>query len=192
MKIFITSIILVLASFSIATAQTDRKQFSVLFGLNQPVVLHGFNFEVDYWTKKFVFDYSHGMGLNVTGKMVSSDYENQKLNFKITHSLGFGVGYRINKAFNLRFEPKMHIYETYYDGQQQRKSNSVANFTTYTLGVGAYYLWQPFKKNGISVVPSVRYWYKVGSTLKEETFKAPNIGFANTPFLVNISIGYTF
>ncbi len=192
------------------TVRTERNQFSVLFGLNQPLLLHGFNFEADYWTRKWVFDYSHGIGLNMTGKMVSSEYENQKVNFKITHSLGFGVGYRFTRAFNVRFEPKMHVYETYYDGQPQTKRNSIANFTTYTLGFGAYYKWQPFveKQNalrGISIVPSVRYWYQVGSTLKDdkltyantatgrsETLKAPNIGIANTPLLVNVSVGYTF
>jgi hypothetical protein len=218
MNRFLISAVVLLVTVSLAKAQTfskdptvtKRNQFSVLFGLNQPIVLHGFNFEVDYWTKKWVFDYSHGIGLNMTGRMVSSEYENQKVNFKITHSMGIGAGYRFTNAFNVRFEPKMHIYETYYDGQKQVKSNSIANFTTYTLGFGAYYKWLPFggKTNalkGISIVPSVRYWYQVASTLKndrltysnaetkrDETLKAPNIGIANTPLLVNVSIGYTF
>lgn len=216
MNKFIISLVAVLATLTLANAQNspkskaDRNQISVLFGLNQPLVLKGFNFEVDYFTKKLVFDYSHGIGLNMTGKMVGSEYENQKLNFKITHSLGFGAGYRFTEAFNVRFEPKMHIYETYYDGQDQNRNNSIANFKTYTLGFGAYYKWQPFADKasalkGISVVPSVRYWYQVKTSLKNdrlsyanaetgrsETLKAPNIGIANTPLLVNVSVGYTF
>lgn len=189
---------------------THKNQFSVLFGLNQPIVLNGFNFELNYWTKKWVIDYSHGIGLNVDGNTLGSEYEDQKINFKITHSAGIGFGYRFTESFNVRIEPKIHVYETYYEGDNQTKENSIANFTTYTLGLGAYYRWMPFENKtnalkGITVSPSIRYWYKVGSTMdnnklayfntktnKEETLEAPNIGIANTPIIVNISIGYTF
>jgi hypothetical protein len=121
--------------------------------------------------------------------------------------LGVGIGYRFTKSFNLRFEPKLHIYETYYE---QSTENSIVNFNTYTLGFGAYYRWLPFEKKdgfakGITIVPSIRYWYKVGSSLSDdqhsyfntvtnqnEILKAPNIGAANTPWIFNISVGYTF
>lgn len=208
------AITLCILNFSCAQAQTAKieepNQYSLVFGLTQPLVLKGFNFEVNYWANKWVIDYSHGFNLHVEGKTVSKELEAQKLNFKIPHSLGFGVGYRFTKAFNLRFEPKMHIYETYYDAQTQTKSNSLVNFKTFTLGLGAYYRWLPFQKKdnflkGITIVPSVRYWQKVGSTLDDnsftylntktnstQTFNAPNIGVNNTPFFVNLSVGYTF
>lgn len=214
----ILSFIVFFAAISISKAQSSdtscqfsgKNQFSVVFGLNQPIVFHGFNFEVDYWTRKWVFDYSHGFDLHEDGKSISSQYEDQKINFKIKHSVGVGIGYRFTQAFNFRFEPKMHVYETYYEGQVQTKNNSIANFTTYTLGFGAYYRWLPFEKlnnalKGITIVPSIRYWYKVASTLTNEEFKylnaitntketlqAPNIGIANSPILFNVSIGYTF
>lgn len=205
-----------LLTFFSAVAQTEPqnppecRHFSILFGLNQPILLKGFNVELNYLTKNWIIDYSHGFGLHADGKSLGDDYENQKINFKITHSAGIGVGYRFTKAFNLRFEPKIHTYETYYEGARQTKSNSIANFTTYTLGVGAYYSWMPFEHkqnalNGITIVPSVRYWQKIGSTLdgnrhtyfntqtnQIERFKAPNIGLANTPLVVNVSVGYTF
>lgn len=198
-------------------AQDDKEQikvqtpkWSILFGLNQPIVFKGFNIEVDYKTEKWIFDYSHGFNLHVDGASLDDEYENQKINFKITNSIGFGVGYRFTKAFNVRFEPKVHFYETYYQGAEQTRSNSIVNFTTFTLGFGAYYTWQPFEneKNmlkGITIVPSIRYWYQVGSTLdqdeftyfntqtnKTETFTAPNIGLANTPLVLNVSVGYSF
>jgi hypothetical protein len=191
-------------------AKTEKNQFSLVFGLNQPLVLRGFNFEVNYYTKRWVFDYSHGIGLHADGSTLNSDYEDQKVNFRITHSAGIGFGYRFTKAFNVRIEPKVHVYETYYAGDTQTRANSIANFTTYTLGLGAYYRWLPFEhKNnalkGITIVPSVRYWHKVDSTLhndkmeyfntktnQQETLKAPNIGLANTPLILNVSIGYTF
>lgn len=213
-------IIAVLFAGTVVTAQSQQSalskntdkdpKISVLFGLNQPLVFRGFNFEVDYWAKKWVFEYSHGFGLKVDGKFISNTYEDQQLKFRITHSLGGGVGYRFTKNFNLRFEPKIHFYETYYDNESMKRSNSLVNFKTYTLGLGAYYRWMPFSKSetmwkGFTVAPSVRYWQKVSSSLgkdghsyfnshtqKLENFKAPNIGLANSPFLFNVSVGYSF
>jgi hypothetical protein len=189
---------------------SEKNRFSLVFGLNQPILLRGFNVEGNYWMKKWVIDYSHGFNLRADGKFVANEYERQRVNFKITHSLGIGVGYRFTRTFNLRFEPKLHVYETYYEGQEQSSTNSIVNFSTYTLGFGAYYRWMPFEKKegfakGITIVPSIRYWYKVGSSLpsdqhsylntatnQNEILKAPNIGAANTPWIFNISVGYTF
>lgn len=186
---------------------SEKNRFSLVFGLNQPILLRGFNVEGNYWMKKWVLDYSHGFNLHADGKFVADEYERQRVNFKITHSLGVGIGYRFTKSFNLRFEPKLHIYETYYE---QSTEKSIINFNTYTLGFGAYYRWMPFEKKdgfakGITIVPSIRYWYKVGSSLsgdqhtyfntvtnQNEILKAPNIGAANTPWIFNISVGYTF
>lgn len=208
----ITSIISFFLFSFIAQAQNapEKDRFSLVFGLNQPIVLRGFNIEGNYWMKKWVIDYSHGFNLHADGKFVADEYERQRVNFKITHSLGIGIGYRFTKALNLRLEPKLHIYETYYEGQNQSTAKSLVNFNTYTIGLGAYYRWLPFEKKegfakGITVVPSIRYWYKVGSSLsgdqfsyfntatnQNEVLKAPNIGAANTPWVVNISVGYTF
>ena len=215
MNLKITSLLvfLVILTFNSSKAQesvASKHEVSLVFGLNQPIILRGFNVEANYWIKNVVIDYSHGFDLHVDGKALGTDFESQKINFKITHSLGLGVGYRFTKSFNLRFEPKLHIYETYYDGQEQSKSNSLVNFQTVTLGVGAYYRWLPFKNKdnalrGLTIVPSIRWWQKVGSSLKDdkfdykntqtnrnETFKAPEVGFNNTPLILNISVGYTF
>ncbi len=209
----ITRLFIALLFFSIvsqAQVAPEKTRFSLVFGLNQPILLRGFNVEGNYWMKKWVIDYSHGYNLHADGKFVASEYERQRVNFKITHSLGIGFGYRFSRSFNLRFEPKLHVYETYYEGQEQSRSNSIVNFNTYTLGFGAYYRWMPFEKKegfakGITIVPSIRYWYKVGSSLpsdqhsyfntatnQNEILKAPNIGAANTPWIINVSVGYTF
>lgn len=213
-NVFILAAFFILVNTAYAQSPTGKSpkqdRVSILFGLNQPIVFQGFNFEVDYWTKKWVFDYSHGFGLNVDGKLVGNDYSDQKIDFKITHSYGLGIGYRFTDAFNVRFEPKVHHYETYYEGAKQEKVNSIANFTTYTLGLGAYYTYKPFKNSpnllkGITVVPSIRYWQRVASSIddnkmayfnqktnKNEVLKVPQIGISNTPFLFNISVGYSF
>jgi hypothetical protein len=206
----ISSLVIALLFFSLlsqAQDMSEKNKFSLVFGLNQPILLRGFNVEGNYWMKKWVIDYSHGFNLHADGKFVADEYERQRVNFKITHSLGVGIGYRFTISFNLRFEPKLHIYETYYE---QSTANSIVNFNTYTLGFGAYYRWMPFVKRegfakGITIVPSLRYWHKIGSSLQNDQFSyfntatnqnellnAPNIGAANTPWIFNISVGYTF
>lgn len=208
--IHLLSLIPALAQNESEPIQPESSKWTVLTGLNQLFILNGFNAEINYQTDKWIIDYSHGFYLLIDGATLDNEYKNQKINFKITHSLGFGAGYRFNKSFNLRLEPKVHFYETYYDGERQVRGNSIANFTTYTLGIGAYYKWMPFEtqKNalkGITIVPSLRYWYKIDSTLDDnkftyyntktnntETFKAPNIGLANTPIVLNVSVGYSF
>jgi hypothetical protein len=185
-------------------------QFSIVFGLTQPLLLGGFNAEVVYWTKHFVFDYSHGFGLKPIGVSEDSD---QRLQFRMPHTLGIGVGYRFTEGLNLRVEPKLHFWELYYDNATPEAGNRIANYTTFTLGLGAYYRWLPFEADenlprflrGITIIPSARWWPNVSSTLdgnslrynntltqREETHRAKNIGVANTPFFVNVSIGYTF
>lgn len=210
-KLFLSAI-LIASMFTKMNAQNSERanQFTIGFGLIQPLALKGFNYEIDYWTPRFVMDYSHGVNLHIDGDEMGEEIKKQKIDFKITHSLGFGFGYRFSKSFNLRFEPKMHTYQTYYKGEEQIKTNSIANFTTYTLGLGAYYRWLPFQKKekwtkGITIVPNIRYWAKVGTSLQDdelsyfnkltkeqETFKAPNIGVGNSPLIMNITIGYTF
>ena len=190
--------------------QKPNNELSLVFGPNQPIVTHGFNFEINYWMKHFVIDYSHGFGLEYRDALVSDEAKAQHLNFNITHSLGIGFGYRFTKNLNLRFEPKVHIWDMYYNDQFKDKASKITTYTTYTLGLGAYYRWTPFAKKtnalrGITIVPSARWWPNVATSLdnnefkyfntrtgKNEIHKANNIGISNSPFFLNISIGYTF
>ncbi|MBL7991175.1 MAG: hypothetical protein JNN25_07040 [Candidatus Kapabacteria bacterium] len=182
-------------------------QWSIVFGLTQPLLLGGFNAEVVYWTEHFVFDYSHGFDLKFPGM---GETKEQRLSFRMPHTLGLGIGYRFTEALNLRVEPKLHIWDVYYDNVTMDTPNRLASYTTFTLGLGAYYNWLPFKNEqnflrGITVAPSVRWWPNVATTLqdnrllynntltkRDEIHSANNIGIANTPFLINISLGYTF
>lgn len=202
------------ATFSFAqslpetTPQTPHNgQWSIVFGLSQPLLAGGFNAEVVYWTERWMFDYSHGFDLKFSGVGAAKE---QQLAFRMPHTLGFGVGYRFTEAFNLRVEPKMHIWDVYYENTVQEAANRMASYTTFTLGLGAYYTWLPFKNEqnflrGITIVPNARWWPNIVSTLpdnalrysntrtgREEIHQANNIGVANTPFFVNVSIGYTF
>lgn len=212
MKKLICTIALV-AIAQISMAQAPKKsgpEVSVVFGLTQPLFTNGFNFEVDLWWEKWMVDYSHGLGLEFTGAAVYQEAADQKLAFNITHSAGIGVGYRFTKSFNLRVEPKWHIWEVYYDDAFKTDAGKIERYSAYTLGLGAYYRWTPFEKKdnalkGLTIAPNVRWWPNVGSTLDNNEFtyensrtnqtevhQANNIGMGNTPFFVNVSVGYTF
>lgn len=184
--------------------------FSLVFGMSQPLVLNGFNFEVDYFTERWVFDYSHGFGLELTGDLVSGAAADQGLSLHIPHTLGFGAGYRITPAFNIRIEPKVHLWEVYYNDQFKSQSGLLEEYYTITLGLGAYYKWQPFAGrdgflSGLTITPNFRWWPNIASSLDNNEFeyfnritgqtevhKAMNVGMANSPFFGNVSIGYTF
>jgi hypothetical protein len=212
-KLSLIFIIITLPVFSQSLtpeALDQQYKISVLFGLNQPLITQGFNVELNYYTKHFVFDYSHGFNLHFKDNLVNDEAKKQHLKFKISHSLGFGIGYRITPELNLRIEPKIHLWEVSYSNQSYDEANVFKKYTTYTLGLGAYYRWLPFKNTesfarGLTVAPSIRWWPNIQTSLtnnkfeyfntitnKTETHHANNIGVKNTPFFGNISVGYTF
>jgi hypothetical protein len=213
-NIFLTITILIASISNTYSQSKTRKEFlysnkfSLLFGTIQPTVLKGFNVEVNYATKRMIFDYSHGVSLDPP---TVGDFKTQKIAIHIPSSTGFGIGYRFTSFFDVRFEPKLHSFELYREGETQTTANKIKEFKTMTLGLGAYYRYMPFKNSenkflqGITTSTSLRYWQNVGTTLsndqfsflnnstnKTETLKAPNIGFANSPIIFNIAVGYTF
>lgn len=198
-------------SQQISLEELDQKfKLGIVFGLNQPIITNGFNIELNYFTKNFVFDYSHGFSLKFKDKLVTKESRRQHLKFNISHTLGFGVGYRITPELNIRIEPKIHLWEVFYDNQSYDAKNTLKKYSTFTLGLGTYYRWLPFKNTdgfakGISVIPSFRWWPNIYTTLKDDKFEyfnqitqkneiheANNIGVSNTPFFGNISVGYSF
>ena len=198
-------------SQQISLEELDQKfKLGIVFGLNQPIITNGFNIELNYFTKNFVFDYSHGFSLKFKDKLVTKESRRQHLKFNISHTLGFGVGYRITPELNIRIEPKIHLWEVFYDNQSYDAKNTLKKYSTFTLGLGTFYRWLPFKNTdgfakGISVIPSFRWWPNIYTTLKDDKFEyfnqitqkneiheANNIGVSNTPFFGNISVGYSF
>lgn len=215
MKNLIFAMVLTTIALTKVCAQSTEKlellysnKVSVLFGLLQPTVAQGFNMEVNYTTKRMIFDYSHGVSLDPP---VTGDFKTQNIALHIPYTTGFGIGYRFNSFFDVRFEPKLHRWEVYQTGAEQTTANKIIDFNTITLGIGAYYRFFPFKNSenkflqGITTSTSLRYWQNVGTTLRNDEFtylnktsnknemlKAPNIGIANSPIIFNIAIGYTF
>lgn len=209
-------LISILLSFSNSLfSQTKEKEpldtrVNILFGLTQPLLVQGFNIEGNFFYKRLAFDYSHGVSLDFEGSSVVGELKDQKLTIHVPYTTGFGIGYRFNNWFNLRVEPKWHRFEIYHEGDAQNQNTEIVGYNTFSLGLGAYVNWLPFKRKtnalkGIMVSPSIRYWPRLSSTLENdkftytnkntgnvETHNAMEAGIGNTPVVFNISIGYSF
>ncbi len=183
-------------------------KFTILAGLIQPLALQGGNVEVNYTTKRMIFDYSHGFNLNLPSV---GDFKTQQVELNLPVSTGFGVGYRFTSFLDLRVEPKLHSFEVFYKNERTSGGSSIKTYKTFTLGLGLYYRFFPFKQSenkflqGLTTSASIRWWQNIGSTLsndrfsyankltgKTETLKASNIGISNSPLVMNLAIGYTF
>ena len=208
--LFITSIT-ILNGFSQKSKKGEFEHgntWTVMAGLIQPIALGGGNVELNYFGKRTVFDFSHGFSLNPP---VVGAVKDQGLVWHLPYSTGLGIGYRITKALDVRFEPKLHSWEAYNKGDERSESTKITDFKTITMGIGMYYRYFPFKNSeskflrGLVTASSVRWWQNVGTTLrndelnyknkisgKMEKLDAPNIGFANTSIIINIGIGYSF
>ena len=195
-----------------AQKETPKYEIALMGGTLQPFVLSGGNIQLDFSTRKMAFDYSHGFSLDMNSETnaIVGDAKEQGLAIHLPYSTGLGIGYRLNKYFDIRFEPKLHKFEVYYDGTDRKVAeNKIADYQTVTLGLGAYFRWRPFEKQdnflkGIITSTSIRYWQNVASTLdggeisyenrvtqQREIHETANIGIANTPIIVNIAVGYS-
>jgi len=184
-------------------------------GLLQPILLGGANLEVNFRYGPFVAAYSHGWSLDLEGSAIVGDMKRQGVSLHLPYSTGFGLGLThwvsaLNSFFDLRFEGKIHRFEASYASTDGLSKTEIARYSTYTLGAGAYWTYMPFASRtdalrGLDVSTSVRLWPNVGSTLsggevayrnaatgRDETHRAANIGIADTPVIVNMSLGYVF
>jgi hypothetical protein len=207
--LFIVSIISI-GSRTYAQDWKSEQKVNVLFGLAQPVLAKGFNIEGNYIYKRFIFDYSHGASLDFSGNLVPAGLRKQHIAIHEPWTTGFGVGYRLKEWLNVRVEPKWHKFEYYYNGESQNSNTEITSYRTFSLGVGLYGSYQPFKKKdnfmkGFIISPSVRFWPTVSSSLKDgqftyfnkqtntvEEIKTLDPGTNFTPVVVNISVGYSF
>jgi hypothetical protein len=187
-----------------------EKRFNILFGLSQPLVAHGFNVELNYIHERFIFDFSQGVSLTFSGTTLPAALQQQNVEVHMPWTTGFGIGYRFTDWINLRVEPKWHRFEFNYQESRQLSSNEITSYNTFTLGLGLYGCYLPFRKKtnflqGIMISPSVRYWPTLNSTLAGNSFSYYNTatqsmqqiktygpGIKLSPWIVNISIGYSF
>lgn len=192
----------------------DKLSVAVNAGLLQPLVLGGANLEVDLRWRHLVLAYSHGWNLELT-EALGEEMTRQRVSLRIPYTTGVGIGGtlelpRLRSLVDLRFEAKIHRFSAAYDSQDGRRRTQIADYRTYTLGAGAYWTVLPFRDRtdalrGINLSTSVRFWPNVDTSLRDdavryanattnrdETHHAANIGIANTPLIVNVSLGYVF
>jgi hypothetical protein len=203
------AILIIAAGFN-AHAQDwkNEKKINILFGGTQ-LLVHGFNYEFNYVNKRMIFDFSHGVSLLFQDGTVPKELRMQGVAVHMPWTIGVGAGYRITEWLNLRVEPKWHRFEFYYENGQPSQ-NQITAYNTFTLGIGAYGSYQPFKRKdnflkGIMLAPSIRYWPTVSSTLSNNNFTYANQhtdsnqsiktygpGVGLTALILNVSFGYTF
>jgi hypothetical protein len=197
------------------TLRWQDPSLAVNAGLLQPLGLGGANVEVDFRWRHFVASYSHGWSLDLDGAAITGAMHAQHVTLHIPYTTGFGIGVtvpvRILRSFvDLRAEAKLHRFDASYDSADGTRATAIASYSTYTLGAGAYWTVVPFADRrdalrGLDLSTSFRFWPNVGSTLpgdqvtyanattgRDEVHHAANIGIANTPIIVNVSIGYVF
>jgi hypothetical protein len=188
---------------------------AVNLGQLQPWLLGGANIEGDFRLGHLVVGYSHGWSLDLEGSTIKGDMQRQQVTLHIPYTTGVGIGYSqylapANSYVDLRFEAKLHRFEAAYDSADGRQRTQIADYSTVTLGAGAYWTWMPFVHgntilHGLNISTSLRYWPKIASTLEgnavtyrnattgqDEIHKTAEIGIANTPVIVNLSLGYVF
>lgn len=198
-----------------ADPNPDAPSVTVNAGLIQPLLLGGANLEVDFRYGHFVAAYSHGWSLDLEGSAIVGDMKRQGVSLHLPYSTGFGLGVThwfaaLRSFVDLRFEGKVHRFEASYASSDGRSKTDIAHYATYTLGGGVYWTYLPFAGRsdalrGLDISASVRLWPKIASSLsgnevtyrnaatnRDETHRAANIGIADTPLVVNVSLGYLF
>jgi hypothetical protein len=190
MKIFR---LVILSCALLLSGNTQAQSWNLVFGLSQLAFLSGGNVEINYLTEKFVFEYSHGFNLDLNAspnEMALTETERQQnLDIEVPYSTGGGVGYRFTKAFNVRIEAKQHKFNVTHP------SGEKISYTTQDLGLGAYYFYKPFKRTNLIIVPSIRYWPTINTSLHDDKYtfsngdehKAHDFGLFG-----NVSIGWSF
>jgi hypothetical protein len=186
-----------------------ENKINILFGLSQPLVAHGFNIEFNYIHNRLIFDFSQGIGLDFSGNTLPASLREQDIKVHMPWTTGFGIGYRFTDWINIRVEPKWHRFEFNYQNPQQSTTGEITSYNTFTLGLGVYGSYLPFKKKsnglkGIMISPSVRYWPTIHSTLPgnhfnyfnettgtEQNIKTYGPGIQLSSWVANISIGYS-
>ena len=186
-----TYLALALAGVGIANPAMAT-EWNLVFGLSQPLLLNGGNIEVNYVAENWVFEYSHGFDLDLDKTRniaMTNEERHQDLKIHLPYSTGGGIGYRFTEAFNLRLEFKQHKFEVSHPSGEQ------ASYTSQDLGIGAYYFYRPFKHRNLLIIPSLRYWPTLHTSLANDryTFSNGDVHKAHEfGWFTNISIGWQF
>ena len=155
--------------------------------LAQPFLLGGLNLNVTYTTNRWIFDYSHGIGLEIPDFIKSDEQEDLNAEIEIPWTTGPGVGYRITENLDTRIDFKAHRNEVdLLSGEVELE------YTQFTMGPGVYYRFYPWEKSGFGLEASARYWFDLGNSqdgLDGSDFNFTDSNGNNQSFDTDISSG---
>ncbi len=198
MKNVFAFLTVVIASIFVARAQqpdtkNDKKnlkysnKLTLGTDLAQPFLLGGLNLNVSYSTNSMIFDWSHGVGLEIPDFIKSDNQEALNAQIEIPWTTGPGIGYRWNSNWDTRIDLKAHRTEVdLLEGQQKLE------YTAYTLGPGVYYRFYFGKKTGFGLEASARYWFELGNSqggLNGSAFEFNDLAGNTQKFDTNINGG---
>jgi len=168
--------------------------FSVMAGCNQ-LFLGGVNLAVQYTTKDFAFEYSHGAHLllnRLDSIDLNPDEKRAGLKVNVPWTTGFGIGYRLTEALHVSVEFKAHRFD-----ETDPNGGARVSYTTISIGPGIFYDWHFWR--GAFIQPALRWWPTVYSTLpgNEHTFVQANgstvtVRSHDWGVFPNVSVGWTF
>ncbi len=195
-KALINSILVLVITIGYAqtTNQNDNKKqfrysnkFTLGTDLAQPFVLGGYNLNATYTTNRWIFDYSHGIGLEIPDFIKSEEQEDLNAEIKIPWTTGPGIGYRLTENLDTRIDFKAHRTELdLLNGQAELE------YTQFTAGPGVYYRFYLGKTTGLGLEASARYWFDLGNNqdgLDGTDFRFVDNEGNNQSFDTNINAG---
>jgi hypothetical protein len=140
--------------FQLEAHQPQHVQLAFHYGLNQPIVMHGFNAAVDVRYKRLILTYSHGQGLDAT-PFESSSEKAAGMTLLEPWTTGGGVGVVLFDELWVLADLKVHRFEAETPLDHQAYTN-----VTFGGEIGyRYFLWK-----GLNVAAVVRYWPNVHSS----------------------------
>ncbi|MEO1269601.1 MAG: hypothetical protein AAFX99_16065 [Myxococcota bacterium] len=177
--------------FTAQARRWDRPQLNLHFGLQQPLLFGGFNVATDLRYGRFVFEYSHGAGLDYNRFEAAADSLGiaDGLDVDQPWTTGFGVGYTLVDELYLMVEFKAHHYDLAWEGQR-------ADYTT--VSIGPALAWRFFIWRGLNITAYLRYWPTVWDSEGGDTIElmSPSGTLEHDPINLgifgNLSLGWAF
>jgi hypothetical protein len=177
--------------FQLTAHQPERVQLAFHFGLNQPILLHGFNAAVDLRYGRLVLTYSPGNGLNDSMALTNTE-KAAGMHLVMPYSTGGGIGVLLIDELWVLADVKVHRFDV--DLGRERASYE-------TMTIGGELGWRFFVWKGFNIGVVARYWPNVwesdpkGSAFKDtsgRTFVHRPAAQGESGFLGNILIGWAF
>jgi len=174
-------------------ARPFQKTLAVMSGLSQPILFRGVNVEAEYLTRRLVFAWSHGAGLQIdrfSSGLEAAD-KTEKVGLRMPWTTGPSLGYRVTNRLNVTMDLKAHRVNTTMPG------GSRSSYTVYTAGPAVSYL-QPIAGKWF-VQPMIRWWPTVNTSLANGEValrRADGSTYLHKPLTLgivpNVKIGYRF